>query len=197
MQCILNIFAPFNAPCSFSTIPSLPMFSDAILFLLSPWRPVCVALLALRLGPALTCGQSTGAYIEQTDSSSPHRYQMLIAPQLIVTLHIYHPLSIVQVLFILSSSLWVHMCACSVVSAKHNFIELPISLTDFLLWLFHPFCPPLPQRSLGTGVRGGFNLFLNYSSAHKKRANFSISSASQDKKILIWLCWFPGSFCYK
>lgn len=77
------------------------------------------------------------------------------------------------------------MCACSVVSAKHDFIELPISLTDFLLWLFHPFCPPLPQRSLGTGVRGGFNLFLNYSSAHKKRANFSISSASQDKKIPI------------
>lgn len=47
------------------------------------------------------------------------------------------------------------MCACSVVSAKHYFIELPISLTVFpLLWLFHPFCPLCfkDHWALGWGV---------------------------------------------
>lgn len=193
MQCILNIFASFDAPCPLSTIPSLPTYSDVTLFLLSPWRPVCVALLALRLGPALTCSQSTGTYIKQT---SPNSYQMLIAPQLTVTLHICHPRSIGQVLFVLSSSLWVHMCACSVVSAKHGFIEityLSYSLSSPLS--FPSFLPPLPQRSLGTGVRGGFNLFLNYSShPPKKRANFSTSSASQDKNIHLTLLIFQVEF---
>lgn len=71
------------------------------------------------------------------------------------------------------------MCACSVVSAKHDFIEITYQSYSLSSPLSFPsFLPPLPQRSLGTGVRSGFNLFLNYSS----------HPPQEESKLLYQLC---------